>query len=70
MATEFLQVSGQQATLYQRLAMMDSPTVARIGIDAMLKSRPSLVPGRLNAASVWASRLLPRRGAGRPGATA
>ena len=41
MATEFLQVSGQQATRYQRLAMMDSPTVARIGVDAMLKSRPA-----------------------------
>lgn len=60
-ATEFLQVSGQQATRYQRLTMMDSPTVARIGIDAMLKGRPSLVPGRLNAASVWSNRLLPRR---------
>ena len=60
-ATEFLQVSGQQATRYQRRAMMDSPTVARIGVDAMLKGRPSLVPGRLNAASVWSNRLLPRR---------
>ena len=46
---------------YQRLVMMDSPTVARIGVDAMLKSRPSLVPGRLNAAGVWANRLLPHR---------
>jgi uncharacterized protein len=60
-ATEFLQVSGQQASRYQRLLMMDSPTVARIGIDAMLKGRPSLVPGRLNAASVWSNRFLPRR---------
>jgi short-subunit dehydrogenase len=60
-ATEFLQVSGQQATRYQRMTMMDSPTVARLGIDAMLRGRPSLVPGRLNAASVWANRLVPRR---------
>jgi uncharacterized protein len=60
-ATEFLKVSGQQATRYQRMAMMDSPTVARQGIDAMLRGRPSLVPGRLNAASAWTSRLLPRR---------
>jgi short-subunit dehydrogenase len=60
-ATEFLQVSGQRATRYQRLAMMDSPAVARIGVEAMLKGRPSLVPGRLNAASAWTSRLLPRR---------
>jgi uncharacterized protein len=60
-ATEFLQVSGQRATRYQRLAMMDSPAVARIGVEAMLKGRPSLVPGRLNAATVWSNRLLPRR---------
>jgi uncharacterized protein len=60
-ATEFLQVSGQRATRYQRTAMMDSPTVARLGVDALLEGRPSLVPGRLNAASVWANRLLPRR---------
>ena len=60
-ATEFLQVSGQQATRYQRMAMMDSPTVARLGIDAMQKGRPSLVPGRLNAATAWSNRLLPRR---------
>jgi short-subunit dehydrogenase len=60
-ATEFLRVSGQQATRYQRMTMMDSPTVARLGIDAMLRGRPSLVPGRLNAASAWTSRLLPRR---------
>jgi len=40
---------------------MDSPAVARIGVEAMLKGRPSLVPGRLNAASVWSNRLLPHR---------
>jgi short-subunit dehydrogenase len=60
-ATEFLQVAGQRPTRYQRLARMDSPSVARIGVDAMLKGRPSLVPGRFNAASVWSNRLLPRR---------
>ena len=60
-ATEFLQVAGQRATRYQRMAVMDSPTVARLGVDALLEGRPSLVPGRLNAASVWANRLLPRR---------
>jgi uncharacterized protein len=60
-ATEFLRVSGQQATRYQRMTMMDSPTVARLGIDATFRGRPSLVPGRLNAASAWTSRLLPRR---------
>jgi uncharacterized protein len=40
---------------------MDSPTVARIGVDAMLKGRPSLVVGWRNAAAAWSVRLLPRR---------
>jgi uncharacterized protein len=60
-ATEFLKVSGQQATFYQRTVMMQSPEVVRIGIDAMLKRRPSVVPGWLNAVTVWFNRLLPRR---------
>lgn len=60
-ATEFLRVSGQEATRYQRLAMMQSRDVVRIGIDAMLAGKPSVVPGRLNALSVWSNRLLPRR---------
>jgi hypothetical protein len=60
-ATEFLKVAGQQATLYQRLAMMQSPEVVRIGIEAMLKGRASVVPGWFNAVSVWSNRLLPRR---------
>ena len=60
-ATEFLAVSGQRATPYQRLMMMRSRDVVRIGIDSMLQGRPSVVPGRLNALSVWSNRLLPRR---------
>lgn len=60
-ATEFLKVSGQQASLYQRLAMMKSEDVTRIGIESMLKGRPGVVPGRLNAISVWLNRLMPRR---------
>jgi hypothetical protein len=60
-ATEFLKVSGQQPTLYQRLTMMQSADVTRIGIDSMLKGKPSVVPGRLNALTVWTNRLLPRR---------
>ncbi len=60
-ATEFLKVAGQRTSLYQRLVMMKSPDVARIGIQAMLKRRPSVVPGRLNAITVWANRLVPRR---------
>ncbi|NTU83005.1 MAG: SDR family oxidoreductase [Chloroflexales bacterium] len=60
-ATEFLKVAGQQATLYQRMLMMDSPTVARIGIEAMLKGKPSVVPGFLNSVGAFLPRLLPRR---------
>ncbi|MGQ0585818.1 MAG: SDR family NAD(P)-dependent oxidoreductase [Gammaproteobacteria bacterium] len=47
-ATEFLQVSGQKPTAYQRLMMMGSADVAAIGIRAMLKGRYSVVPGFLN----------------------
>lgn len=60
-ATEFLAVSGQQPTLYQRLVMMKSPDVVRIGLSAMLKGTPSVVPGFINAVSAWSNRLIPRR---------
>lgn len=60
-ATEFLQVSGQTPTAYQRLAMMESPDVVRIGLKAMLAGRASLVPGRVNALMAWGNRLMPRR---------
>ena len=60
-ATEFLQVSGQRATLYQRLLMMQSPEVVRIGLKAMFKRKPSIVAGRLNALMVWSNRFIPRR---------
>ena len=52
-ATEFLQVSGQKPTAYQRAMMMTSEAVAGIGIRAMLKGRYSVVPGFLN----WVSAL-------------
>ncbi|MGH8441453.1 MAG: SDR family NAD(P)-dependent oxidoreductase [Nevskiaceae bacterium] len=52
-ATEFLQVSGQKPTAYQRMMMMTSAQVAAIGIRAMLKRRYSVVPGFLN----WLSSL-------------
>ena len=40
--------------------MMQSREVARIGVEAMLAGRPSVVAGRLNAATVLANRLMPR----------
>jgi hypothetical protein len=47
-ATEFLQVSGQKPTAYQRMMMMTSAEVAAIGVKAMLKGRYNVVPGFLN----------------------
>lgn len=60
-ATEFLKVSGQKATRYQRLLMMESPAVTRIGLRAMLAGRRSIVPGLANTLTAWGTRLLPRR---------
>ena len=59
-ATEFLKVSGQKATLYQRLVMMRSRPVVRIGLRALERGRASVVPGWLNAATAWSNRLMPR----------
>lgn len=60
-ATEFLKVSGQRPTLYQRMAMMQSPEVVQIAVEAMLKGKPSTVPGLMNAITAWSNRLMPRR---------
>ncbi len=58
--TEFLQVAGQSPTRYQRLTMMDSKVVARIGIEAMLRGKSSVVTGRFNAMMAFATRFIPR----------
>lgn len=60
-ATEFLHVAGQKPTRYQRLLMMQSPEVVRIGLKAMLRRKPSVVPGWINAFMVWSNRCSPRR---------
>lgn len=59
-ATSFLEVAGQRPTLYQRLVMMRSPVVARIGLNALRRRRASIVPGLLNAITAWTNRLVPR----------
>lgn len=59
-ATEFFEVSGQQSSFYQRLAVMDSPTVARIGINAMLAGKASKIPGFMNTFSAFGLRFIPR----------
>jgi uncharacterized protein len=59
--TEFLEVSGQTATAYQRLMMMQSKDVVRIGLDALARGKTSIVPGFLNRALAWFNRFMPRR---------
>jgi short-subunit dehydrogenase len=59
--TEFQQVAGHKYTRYMRMTQMASPDVARIGIEAMLRGRSSVVPGLHNAAMVASVRLTPRR---------
>jgi short-subunit dehydrogenase len=60
--TEFHQVAGQkEGSLYYRLTKMDSKTVTRMGIEALLKGRPSLVPGWMVSVMAWSSQRIPRR---------
>ena len=59
-ATGFLTVSGQKATFYQRLVMMQSRPVVQIGLRALAQGKASVVPGWLNALTAWSNRLMPR----------
>jgi short-subunit dehydrogenase len=59
--TEFLEVAGQQRSLFQRLSIMKSRPVAEIGINAMLAGKPSKVAGAMNALTAWSLRFVPRR---------
>lgn len=60
-STEFLEVAGQKPTLYQRLMMMESEEVTRMGIKAMLKRKSAVVPGLMNKLTIWSMKLLPDR---------
>ncbi len=59
--TEFLQVAGQRPTLYQRLSMMESDMTARIGVEAMLKGRSSVVAGWFSATFAFLTRFMSRQ---------
>ena len=60
--TEFHDVTGQgRDNLYLKLVTMESKKVTRIGIDAMLKGKPSVIPGWLNAVLAWSAQRMPRR---------
>jgi uncharacterized protein len=59
--SEFLQVSGQRPSLYERLTMMKAEDVARISVKAMLQRRASIVPGWINQSTIFFTRLMPRQ---------
>lgn len=58
-ATEFFEVSGQKMTFYQKLFMMQSLPVARLGIKALFKGKSSVVPGIFNKLTTFLTRLSP-----------
>lgn len=58
--TEFLEVAGQAATPFQRMTRMESPAVARIGVEGMLAGRTHIVPGWINQLLASSTRLMPR----------
>lgn len=64
-ATQFLAVSGQDATWYQRLTRMQAPGVARAGVAAMLRGRTGVITGWVNTLMAQGARLMPRRLAAR-----
>ncbi len=59
-ATGFFEVSGQKATAYQRLVMMQSRPVAETGIRAMLAGKPGVIPGIGNNLTIFSNRFAPR----------
>ncbi|MBW7879665.1 MAG: SDR family oxidoreductase [Anaerolineae bacterium] len=58
--TEFHDVSGQAYTWFQRLMLMEPEPCVRASINAMLRRKASVVPGRVNALMIWSLRLTPR----------
>ncbi len=60
-ATEFIETAGQRKTLYQRLHMMKSRSVAEAGVRAMLAGKSCRIPGLQNSIPVFLMRFTPRR---------
>ena len=58
--TEFFDTSGQKPTMHGRLTGMSSPDVARIGVQAMLARRHSVIAGWRNWLSIMVAKLFPR----------
>lgn len=60
--TEFFQTAGQKKlTWFQKYSIMKSYPVAELGINAMLKGKPSVIAGFLNNLTVFFYRFLPRK---------
>lgn len=60
--TEFFEVAGHRdRSWFQRVTVMESPAVARLGIEAMLAGKPGVVAGWVNKATTFSQRLIPRR---------
>ncbi|HEY9103740.1 SDR family oxidoreductase [Chitinimonas sp.] len=59
-ATQFLAVSGQRPTLYQRLVMMRPRPVVNTGLAALFKGKASVIPGLANKLTAFSNRLAPR----------
>jgi short-subunit dehydrogenase len=51
----------QESRLAKAATLMDAPTVARIGIDAMMAGKPLAIAGMLNRLVAWSTRLAPRQ---------
>lgn len=59
--TEFHDVSGQDYRLFHKLTVMESDTVARVGLDALFRRKPHRIAGWLNALIAVSTRFTPRR---------
>jgi len=59
--TEFLEVSGQERNLFHRLTMMPPRRVTEAGLRAVLRGKPSVVPGVANKLAAFSLRFMPRR---------
>jgi len=58
--TEFQRVAGHEYTPAMRGSVMASRDVARIGIEAMLRGRASVLAGFRNKLLIWLQRFAPR----------
>jgi hypothetical protein len=60
-STEFNEVAGQQlSAVVDKLFMMSAENAARIGLNALIKNKPSVVAGLSNAAGMFMLRFIPR----------